>query len=76
MVFESKDLTIKGPGGFIRIDAGGITIKGTKVWINSGGSAGSGAGSHPEEAETAEDAKIEEPKKPDVDNVAITGLAQ
>ena len=36
MVFESKDLTIKGPGGFIRIDAGGITIKGTKVWINSG----------------------------------------
>ena len=76
MVFESKDLTIKGPGGFIRIDAGGITIKGTKVWINSGGSAGSGAGSHPEAVEAAEEAQIEEPQKPEVDNVAITGLAQ
>jgi type VI secretion system secreted protein VgrG len=76
MVFESRDLTIKGPGGFIRIDAGGITIKGTKVWINSGGAPGAGSGSHPEPAERAEEAKIEEPKKPDVDNVAITGLAQ
>jgi type VI secretion system secreted protein VgrG len=76
MVFEAKDLTIKGPGGFIRIDAGGVTIKGTKVWINSGGSPGSGSGSHPEEAEKAEEAKIEEPKKPEVDNVAINGLAQ
>jgi len=76
MVFEAKDLTIKGPGGFIRIDAGGVTIKGTKVWINSGGSPGSGSGSHPEEPEKAEEAKIEEPKKPEVDNVAINGLAQ
>ena len=76
MVFEAKDLTIKGPGGFIRIDAGGITIRGTKVWINSGGAAGAGSGSHPEPADRAEEAKIEEPKRPDVDNVAITGLAQ
>jgi type VI secretion system secreted protein VgrG len=76
MVFESKDLTIKGPGGFIRIDAGGVTIKGTKVWINSGGAPGAGSGSHPEEAERAEEAQIEEPKKPEVDNVAINGLAQ
>ncbi|MEO5730655.1 MAG: phage baseplate assembly protein V, partial [Byssovorax sp.] len=76
MVFESKDLTIKGPGGFIRIDAGGITIKGTKVLINSGGSPGSGAGSHPEAVEAAVEAQIEEPQKPEVDNVAITGLAQ
>ena len=76
MVFESKDLTIKGPGGFIRIDAGGITIKGTKVWINSGGAPASGSGSHPEAADPAEEAQIEEPKKPEVDNVAINGLAQ
>ncbi|MEL6960539.1 MAG: type VI secretion system tip protein TssI/VgrG, partial [Pseudomonadota bacterium] len=38
-VFESKgDLIIKAPGGFIRIGADGITIRGTKVNINSGGS--------------------------------------
>lgn len=38
-VFESGgDLIIKAPGGFIRIGADGITIRGTKVHINSGGS--------------------------------------
>ena len=37
-VFESGgDLVIKAPGGFIRIGADGITIRGTKVNINSGG---------------------------------------
>lgn len=35
-------LTIKGPGGFIKIDSGGITISGSKVKINEGGSAGTG----------------------------------
>jgi type VI secretion system secreted protein VgrG len=77
LVIEAKhDLTFKGPGGFIRIDSGGITIKGSKVLINSGGSAGSGAGSSPEAPEEAVEAKIEQPEKPEVDNVAITGLAQ
>jgi len=38
-VIESKgDLIIKAPSGFIRIGADGITIRGTKVNINSGGS--------------------------------------
>ena len=46
---EAPDVTIKGPGGFIRIDAMGVTISGTKVDINVGGSAGSGKGSHPKE---------------------------
>jgi len=77
LVLEAKkDLTIKGPGGFIRIDGSGITIRGSKVLINSGGSAGSGAGSHPEAPEAAIEAVIELPEKPPVDNVAITGLAQ
>ncbi len=37
-----QELTIKGPGGFIKIDAGGITISGNKVKINEGGSPGTG----------------------------------
>lgn len=31
-------VTLKGPGGFIQIDAAGVTIQGTNVLINSGGS--------------------------------------
>jgi type VI secretion system secreted protein VgrG len=38
------DVTVKGPGGFIRIDAGGVTIVGTLVQINAGGGPGSGSG--------------------------------
>jgi type VI secretion system secreted protein VgrG len=67
---------LKGPGGFIRIDHGGVTIKGTLVKINSGGSAGSGKGASPEAPEEAVEAVVEEPAKPEVDNVMLTGLAQ
>jgi hypothetical protein len=35
-----EDLTLRGPGGFIRIDAMGVTIVGTLVNINSGGMPG------------------------------------
>ncbi|MBN3231379.1 type VI secretion system Vgr family protein, partial [Pectobacterium brasiliense] len=35
-------LTIKGPGGFIKIDSAGVTISGTIVKINDGGAAGVG----------------------------------
>ncbi|EYF08096.1 type VI secretion system tip protein TssI/VgrG [Chondromyces apiculatus] len=42
------DVTVKGPGGFLRIDATGITIKGTLVKINTGGTPGRGRGSRPE----------------------------
>jgi len=48
LVLESgMKITLKGSGGFITIDPGGITIQGTLVNINSGGAAGSGAGSSP-----------------------------
>jgi type VI secretion system secreted protein VgrG len=40
-VIECPDITLKAGGGFIRIDSGGVTISGTKVKINSGGSPGS-----------------------------------
>ena len=38
----NQELTVKGPGGFIKIDSSGIIIKGNIVKINSGGSPGSG----------------------------------
>ena len=41
------ELTIKVGGNFIKIDPSGVTIKGTKIKINSGGSPGSGSGARP-----------------------------
>ena len=76
VIEAAKDLTLKGPGGFIRIDASGVTIKGNLVKINSGGSPGKGSGASPEEPAEVVEAVIEEPEKPEPDNVAITGLAQ
>lgn len=47
MVGEAgQDVTVKGPGGFIRIDGAGVTIKGTMVYINEGG-ASPGKGTRP-----------------------------
>jgi type VI secretion system secreted protein VgrG len=40
-------LTIKAAGGFVDIGPAGVTIQGTTVMINSGGSAASGSGSSP-----------------------------
>jgi type VI secretion system secreted protein VgrG len=48
-------LTLKVGGNFVHIGPDGVAIKGTEVLINSGGSAGSGAGSSPQD-----------PKDPDV----------
>jgi type VI secretion system secreted protein VgrG len=53
VVEASKGLTIKGPGGFITIDEGGVVIQGTLVRINSGGSALSGAGAQPVDPDAA-----------------------
>lgn len=41
--------TLKGPGGFVDVSPAGVTIQGTMVLINSGGSAGSGEGCSPED---------------------------
>jgi type VI secretion system secreted protein VgrG len=77
LVFEAADeLTLKGPGGFICIDSGGVTIKGTLVKINSGGSAGSGSGASPEKPEKPKDIDVDEPEAPEPDDVGKTGLAQ
>jgi type VI secretion system secreted protein VgrG len=42
VISASAGMSIKGPGGFIDVGAGGVTIQGTVVKINSGGSAGDG----------------------------------
>jgi len=44
VIEASRGFTVKGPGGFITIDASGVVVQGTLVRINSGGSALSGAG--------------------------------
>jgi len=44
-------ITLKVPGAFVLIDAGGVVIKGPLVKINSGGAAGAGAGAKPESPE-------------------------
>ena len=41
-------LSLKGPGGFVDIGPSGVTIQGTMVLINSGGSAGSGQSANPQ----------------------------
>lgn len=48
IIEAGSQVSIKGPGGFIDIGAAGVTIQGTMVKINSGGSAGSGSGASPE----------------------------
>jgi type VI secretion system secreted protein VgrG len=53
----TSGITIKGPGGFITIDASGIAIKGTLVQINTGGSALAGSGVKPTAPTDAVEAK-------------------
>ena len=51
-----------------------MTIVGTQVRINSGGSPGSAAGASPEAPDEAKEAQIDEPVKPIPENVFITGV--
>jgi type VI secretion system secreted protein VgrG len=67
-------LSLKVGGNFIDINPGGVFIQGTLVMINSGGAAGSGAGSSPDppkepmEADKAEPGQVSQvrpdPPKP------------
>jgi len=56
-------LSLKGPGGFVDIGPAGVSIQGTMVLINSGGSAGSGPGASPQSPDPP-DAPVD-PKDPD-----------
>ncbi len=48
VIEAGMSITLKAGGGFIVVGPAGVTISGTPVLINSGGSAGSGSGSSPE----------------------------
>jgi type VI secretion system secreted protein VgrG len=65
LIGEAADVTFKGPGGFIRINASGVTIHGTVVEINVGGSSGQGRGSKPELPELPNEARVPIPIQPD-----------
>lgn len=58
-------LSLNGPGGYIKIDATGVTISGTMVKINSGGSSASGGGCSVEAPTVAEQAAPQEPELAD-----------
>jgi len=49
IIEAGMQISLKGPGGFVDIGPTGVTIQGTMVLINSGGSAGSGSGASPKD---------------------------
>ena len=62
LVIEAgRGITVKGPGGFITIDASGVIIQGRLVRVNSGGEALSGSGCA---AAPPEDARAAAPQAP------------
>jgi type VI secretion system secreted protein VgrG len=58
LIGEAMDITLKGPGGFVRIDATGVTISGVFVKLNVSGNPGHGHGSHPAAPVEAKEAVI------------------
>jgi type VI secretion system secreted protein VgrG len=70
VIEAGTQLTLKVGGNYIDLNPAGINIHGTMVFINSGGSPGSGSGCQPDppekpkEAATAEPGQVLEPGKP------------
>lgn len=67
VIEAGDDMTIAGPGGFFRIDDSGVTIVGTVVRINAGGSPGAGRGASPlapESPEVSEPGSNEKNERP------------
>lgn len=60
IIEAGTEVSLKGAGGFIDIGPTGVTIQGTMVNINSGGSAGSGTSASPKDPTAPTD-----PKEPD-----------
>lgn len=68
MVIEvgpAGSLSLNGPGGFIKIDAMGVTISGAMVKINSGGAKSNGDGVSVAQPTAAEEAAPQEPELAD-----------
>jgi type VI secretion system secreted protein VgrG len=67
IIIEAPQVSIVGAGGFVDVGAGGVTIQGAMVLINSGGSHGSGCGCSPNDPKgpaRAEDAQHARPADP------------
>ena len=58
IIEAGMELTIKGAGGFVKIDPSGVTIEGTMVKINCGGSAGSASSAQPNSPKNANPNKV------------------
>ena len=67
----AREVCIKGPGGFVKIDASGVTIVGTIVRINSGGTGTEGHVFEP--VAVFEDQPKADPTLPDPADTAKTG---
>lgn len=76
IVIEADDITLKAPGGFIRIGATGIIISGARVRINSGGSPGKVKAATPIKPEEPKAVDLKQPELPVMDDVGQTLLGQ
>lgn len=63
VIDAGMSITLKAGGGFIVVGPAGVTISGTPVLINSGGSAGSGSGSSPDAPKPPKEAANDKPGK-------------
>jgi len=73
VIEAGMSITLKAGGGFVVVGPAGVTISGTPVLINSGGSAGSGSGSSPEAPKTPLEADTPTPtEKAKLKEVSIT----
>ncbi|WP_295456224.1 type VI secretion system tip protein VgrG [uncultured Thiodictyon sp.] len=63
VIEAGMSVTLKAGGGFIVVGPAGVTISGTPTLINSGGSAGSGAGCSPDAPKVPTEADKSEPGK-------------
>ncbi len=59
----TKEITLKVGGNFVKIDASGVTVMGTMIKLNSGGSAGTGSAVALTKPEETVDADSAEPGK-------------
>ena len=77
VIEAGMSITLKAGGGFVVVGPAGVTISGTPVLINSGGSAGSGSGCSPEAPKSPKEADKAEPgEKSEVQATPITKSAR
>jgi type VI secretion system secreted protein VgrG len=61
VIEAGMSITLKAGGGFVVVGPAGVTISGTPILLNSGGSAGSGSGCSPEAPKEPKEADTAKP---------------